>query len=138
MNLPGDWPLLVAAGAAAAVAIVAGDFLPLSLPAGAAAVLLATLLFLQPAGGAVREPDPRPTSAPPTPTSSVRAAFRAGRAGRGSIVAELDRMERRVGDPDLPARSLEEEERIRRMGSGDFRDYVAGRLGALEHREGLR
>jgi hypothetical protein len=132
MNLPGDWPLLAGAGVAAAVAVVGGDYLPVSLPAGAAAVALAALLFLAPAGTMARDPPAGPRLGAPTTTSTVRAAFRAGRAGRATIVAELDRVERRVANPNLPARSIEEDATIRAMDPAAFRAYVAERLRGIE------
>jgi hypothetical protein len=132
MNLPDDWPLLAGAVAAAAVAVVGGDYLPLAVPAGAAAVALAALLFLSPAGAMARDPPARPRLGAPIATSTLRVAFRAGRAGRATIVAELDRIERRGGNPNLPARSIEEERTIRQMEAAAFRNYVSERLRAIE------
>lgn len=132
MNLPPDWPLLLVAGAATALAIDAGSNLDVAVPAGVVAVTAAGLLLATSLGQvAWRLPSSSPLE-PPTTMSSLRAAFRSGRAGRMSIVVELDRLERRVLHPSLPTRSAAEDERIRRMSHAEFRAYLNGRLDAIE------
>ncbi len=135
MNLPPDWPLLLLAGGATVLAIDAGANLAVAIPAGGVAIVVAGLLLLTSLGQVAWRPSAAPSLEPPTATSSMRAAFRAGRAGRMSIVVELDRVERRVLDPTLPTRSAAEEHRIRHLSPAEFRAYLNARLDAIEARD---
>ena len=135
MNLPADWPFLLVAGAATVLAVDAGSNLDVAVPAGIVAVTFAGLLLLTSLGRVAWQTPAVPPLEPPTATSSLRAAFRAGRAGRMSIVVELDRVERRVLHPELPTRSAAEEDRIRRMSLSEFRAYLRSRLDQIEARD---
>lgn len=135
MNAPSDWPLILLAGGATALAIDAGTDLAVAVPAGLIAVGVAGLLLVTSLGEvAWRGPPPR-TLEPPTATSSLRAAFRSGRAGRISVVVELDRLERRGPHPDLPSRTEAEETKLRSMSLPAFRAYLSARLDQIEARD---
>lgn len=132
MNVPSDWPLLVVAGAAAAIAILAGRDLDAALPAGVIAVVAAGMLLAGSSRRLAWRRAPPPRMAPPTAASTMRAAFRSGRSGRLTIVAELDRIERIGPHPMLRMRDEHEEDRIRQLPRTEFRAYVRGRLDAIE------
>ena len=135
MNVPPDWPFLLVAGAATVVAVDAGSNLLVAVPAGIVAVTFAGLLLLTSLGEVAWRRPPSMRLEPPNTTSSLRAAFRAGRAGRISIVVELDRLERRILDPRLPTRSAAEEDRIRHLSVPEFRSYLSARLDQMDARE---
>jgi hypothetical protein len=132
VNVPDDWPLLVVAAIAAAIAIDSGPNLDAAVPAGVVAVVAAGLLLAGSMRHVAWRRAPLPRMAPPTAASSLRAAFRSGRAGRLSIVLQLDRMERLGPRPDLVTRSSAEDERIQRMPREEFRQYLRERLARLE------
>lgn len=136
MNPPSDWPLVVVAGAAAAVAIVGGNYLPVALPAGVVALALAGLLFVGAGARRSRREGAALVLPSPTAMSTLRAALRAGRSGRTSIVGEIDRIERRVARPELPARPPETDLALQRMSPSEFRAYLRERLDALEAEAG--
>jgi len=132
VRVPSDWPLLVLAAAAAGIAILAGRSLDVALPAGVIAVVAAGLLLAGSIGRLAWRRAPLPRMAPPTAASTLRAAFRSGRSGRITIVAELDRIERMGPHPDLGVRSEAEETRIRMLPRPAFRTYVERRLDTIE------
>ena len=132
MNVPGDWPLVVLALGAGAFAILAGGQLGTALPLSVVAIALAGLLV---AGSMRRVAWAAPTAPPieaPLGLSTLRAAFRAGRAGRLSIVLELDQLERRTNRPGLATRSPEEDDEILHMTNPEFQAYLRTRLDLLE------
>jgi hypothetical protein len=132
VKVPADWPLLAIAVVAGGVAVASGRQLEFAVPAGLVAVAAAGLMFAASMGRVRwRRPAP-PRTAPPTATSTLRASFRSGRAGRVSIVLLLDRIERTGPHPELPARTAAEDARFERMPRAEFRAYVAHRLDEIE------
>lgn len=132
MNVPSDWPLLVLAVGTTLIAIDAGSDLVIAVPAGIAAVALAGLLLVASLGEVGWRGSAPARLEPPTTTSSLRAAFRAGRAGRMSIVTEVDRLDRRSLHPELRVRSPAEEDRLRSMPRSEFLQYLHARLDEIE------
>jgi len=132
VNVPADWPLVVVAAGAAAFAIYVGSDLDVAIPAGVVAVAAAGLLLAGSGRRLAWRRAPAPAMAPPTAASTLRAAFRAGRSGRVTVLAELDRIERNGPHPSLEVRSALEEARIRNLPRAEFRAYVQQRLETIE------
>jgi hypothetical protein len=134
MNFPFGWFLPAVAIVATGVAVWAGDNFSLAIPAAVAALLAAGLLFVDAVlgpGWVARRPEGPFLAGEAGP---LRTAFRSGRLGREAIADLLDRLERAGPNPDLPGRRTEETNRLVRLPSGEFRNYVRQRLDDLESR----
>ena len=126
--------LALGAGVALAVAVSlwAGPNLASAAPAAAAAIVLAAALV---APGILRRVRPRPASVRITDFDSLvglRNAFQKGTLGRQEILATLTGLEANLLGARREVVSLEQEERLRRVPSGEFRKWVDGRLDELE------
>lgn len=123
------WPTLAAAFTV--VAVVTYRNYAVAVPAAALAVLAAAVAVAD----AVRRTStsrPAPPRARPIPPSGVRDWLLAGELGREDIVLLLDRLERRLVHPDLPAQTPQQIATIAATRPADFRRYVAARLAELE------
>jgi len=134
MNPPFGWLLPAVAVVATAFAIWAGDNLSLAAPAAVVALLAAGLLFVEGVLGLGRGARPLEGGALGKDAGTVRTAFRSGRLGREAILDLLDRLERVGPSPELSVRRTEETNRIVRMPSDEFQNYLRQRLDDLESR----
>lgn len=132
MNSPVGWALPILAGAASAIAVVAGSNLAVAVPAATVAVLAAGAIL----GGAwIDRTATGLRSSPegvPTAPDRIRTAFRSGPLGRAEIVGLLDQLERSGPRPDLPTRTGAELDRITALRADEFERYVRSRVDALE------
>ena len=131
MRAPFGWWWVVLAALFASLAIVASDSYAVAVPAAAAAVLAATLAVADTVRrtAAARAP---PARFRPVPRSGVRDWLAAGELGREDVVLLLDRLERKVARPDLPARTPMEIGALVDLDLPEFLRYVTERLDALE------
>jgi hypothetical protein len=136
-----SWVLLGSAVVAAAVAIDAGSHLAVAVPAGAAAVLLVSIVGATELQSRSSEfvPDPERTgiSGPPERTESdsllrLRRAFRTGEMGRSMILATIHALERDLEPAGRTPLSIEEERAALRLPSEQFRRWVDDRLTGIE------
>jgi hypothetical protein len=132
MNLPRGWALLLLATAALAAAVYAGSNQGIATLLAALALLAIGLLLLAPVRTVAVDRRPDAPAGPPEPASTFRAALEAGRSGRSEVVAQLDLVERRTVRPDRPTTPATELSRLRALNRSEFREYVSGRLDAIE------
>ena len=131
MRAPFAWWWLALAAVFSAVAITASVNYAVAVPAAAAAVLVAAFAV----GDAVRRTSSSravPSRIQPVPRSGVRNWLAAGELGREDIILMLDRLERKVLRPDLPARTPMEMGALVTLRPSRFYRYVADRIQALE------
>lgn len=136
-----SWILLVGAVAAAALAIQAGNHLTVSVPAGAAAVLLVSVVGateLQsrspPLPPARQEGGPSALSGrvESDPLLRLRRAFQTGEMGRSTILATIHALERDLEPSGRRPLSIEEERAALDLASDQFRKWVDDRLHHIE------
>jgi hypothetical protein len=131
VRAPFAWWWLVLAALFSAVALWQSSNYAVAVPAAAAAVLVAAFAV----GDAVRRTSSSravPYRLPPFPRSGIRHWLAAGELGREDIILLLDRLERKVLRPDLPARTPMEIGALVALRPSEFHRYVADRLQALE------
>jgi hypothetical protein len=131
VRAPFAWWWLALAALFSAFALWAASNYAVAVPAAAAAVLVAALAL----GDAVRRtssPRAVPPRVQPVPTSGVRRWLAAGELGREDLILLLDRLERKVLRPDLPARTPTEIGALVTLAPQEFYRYVADRIQALE------
>lgn len=131
MNAPFAWWWPLLAALLTLVAVAASSDYALSVPAAAAAVLVAALAVADTALGFRRARKP-PAPAEPTSVSDVRVLFRAGELGREDLVLLLDRLERRAWHPEMPAKTPPEITAILSLRPAEFHRYLTRRLTELE------
>jgi hypothetical protein len=136
-----SWVLLGGAVVAAAVAIDAGNHLAVALPAGAAAVLLVSIVGateLQSGSSQfAADPERAGTTPPPERTESdsllrLRRAFRTGEMGRSMILATIHALERDLQPTGRTPLRVEEERAALRLPPEQFRRWVDDRLTRIE------
>lgn len=125
------WPAI--AGIATLVAVVGGAHYSVAVPAATVAVVAAALTFIDPLNRR-RTDAPRRAYHPAVHLGSVREAFVGGEPGWEDIVLTLDLLERKLSNPNLPARTGPEVAAIVRQSPERFRAYLARRLDELEGR----
>ncbi len=74
----------------------------------------------------------RPTAEGPARANPVREWLTSGELGHEEVVRLLDRIDRMGSHPNLPVRTEPEMSRYRSMAYGEFLEYVASRLDAIE------
>lgn len=115
----------------------AGQSLALQEGGAAAAVAFAIiagiLLYTSdgPAPADHRGPD-RSMAGPATEPSAIEQAFAEGPFGRERIAVTLDAIERAMRNPDLPAETPDELDRLWALKPAEFNAYVSRRLDRLE------
>jgi len=135
-----SWVLVGGALAAGAVAVQAGNNLPVAVPVGALAVLLVTVVGasalqdrstrLAPTpGGMVRPVHPRVES---DSLLRLRQSFGSGEIGRSSILATVRALERDMSPSGRTLLSLEAERTILALPSDQFRRWIDDRLRQIE------
>lgn len=125
--------LLAAGSLAAALAATLGEGDP-SAPAvlAVAALGLATLLVALTLGERVHRRAWVPAVPDADPLVLVREGFRSGPLGRQALVAAIAGLERSFGGSAARPVTPEEERRLRSASPEEFREWVRGRLEALE------
>jgi hypothetical protein len=131
MRAPIGWALPALAGAAVAVALLAGRNLVVAIPAAALAVVIASLAFASAWSERAEAPADAPVAAR-TDTDRLRLAFRSGRIGREEIVVTLHRLERTFRDAGLPPPTVAEMGRVAALPPDEFLQFVRERLDRLE------
>jgi hypothetical protein len=136
-----SWVLLGGAVVAAAVAIDAGSHLALAVPAGAAAVLLVSVVGATELQSQSSEfaPDSERAGASGLPEQTesdsllrLRRAFRTGEMGRTLILATIHSLERDLEPTGRTPLSIEEERAALRLPPEQFRRWVDDRLTRIE------
>jgi hypothetical protein len=130
----GGAALVGVALALAALAVDLGAHAAEAGAAGAAAIALATL-------GILRLAEARPAASVRAGEPNLRAAdrfyhrdaFHLTPLGRERILATLDRLDRRSGRPGADDPSGNRRETLRQLPPDRFREYVRGRIEALEN-----
>jgi len=74
----------------------------------------------------------RTAAAPATEPSAIEQAFAEGPFGRERIAVTLDAVERAMRDPNLPAATPDELDRLWHLSPTEFHEYVRTRLDRLE------
>lgn len=131
MNRPFGWLFPALAGGLAIVAIVTGLNYAASIPAGLGAIAAAGATVAEAATNSARHRPASPVRPPPE-VVGARAWLQLGRDGREEIVRMVDRLDRAGDHPDLPLRPSPEVDRLTRLPDPEFRQWVTGRLDAIE------
>lgn len=131
MNAPIGWWWPAVAGVATVIALIATFDRPVAVVAATIAVVAAALTVVEviARNREAREAEPE---AQPVRVGGPREAFAGGAPGREDIVLTLDLLERKLGRPDLRARTPRELAELVQLPPEGFRQYVAGRLDELE------
>ena len=122
------WGVLAAVGVGLAVFYRGQEWI--ALPVSTAACGAALVAVADALRRARRAPDRRAESGDILAPSARRRL--AGEMYREELVLRLDRLERRTVRPGLPARTGEDIGELMELPLAEFRQYVAGRLDAIE------
>lgn len=131
MKAPFSWEWPIIATAAAALALGAGTYRLVAVPAATLAVVAASLAVVAVVRRARVEDAPEEDPAPEHP-GGLREAFVGGELGRVDLVLACDLLERKLARPNLRARSPAELNALVRVPPGDFRRYLTRRIAELE------
>jgi hypothetical protein len=124
-----EWPIV--ATAAAAVALGAGSYRLVAVPAATVAVVAASLAVVAVVRRA-RVEEPRGEDPVPEHPGGLREAFVGGELGRVDLVLACDLLERKLSRPTLRARTPAELNALVRVPPGEFRRYLTRRIAELE------
>ncbi|MGB6501789.1 MAG: hypothetical protein WBG19_10435 [Thermoplasmata archaeon] len=132
MKVPFRWGFPVVAALATLVALAADTNQSIAIPAATCAVFAAALALWD----AVRAREPIPTPAPAADLSASGGGseswFHGGTMGQEAIVLLLDRIDRALAHPSLPARSARELTILRTLPRDEFLRYIESRIAQLE------
>jgi hypothetical protein len=124
-----EWPII--ATSAAAVALGAGSYRFVAVPAATVAVVAASLAVVGVVRRARVAEAPAEDEAPEHP-GGLREAFVGGELGRVDLVLACDLLERKLSQPNLRARAPAELDALVRVPPGEFRRYLTQRIAELE------
>jgi hypothetical protein len=130
VNAPIAWWGLALAATFTILSVLTSANYAVAVPTAAAAVIVASLTV----GDAIVRTSARGTAAEVRPVlrSGVREWIAAGELGHEDLLLLLDRLERKILDPTLPARTPQAVGEIVTLTPQAFQEYVAERLEALE------
>lgn len=140
MNTSG-WVLIGGALVAAAVAVQAGNNLPVAVPAGAVAIFLVGVAGATALGSRshtlvpVRSGVVRQAGRERVESDSLlrlRRSFRTGQIGRSAILATVRALERDLGPSGRTSLSLDAEHEVLTLPPEEFRKWVDERLQRIE------